>query len=192
MLRRIITGLLLSGLLFSLQAGEVQHASVKFKNGDYSIDISVKINGDKDTIYKIATDYKKLSRLNDLIIEASLVNQLDKDGKPVIRRRMVTRTCVMSFCFNAILIEDLWEPDSGIIKSVFIPEQSDFSYGEAIWHVLRIDDTHTMITFNSTFKPNFWIPPLIGPLFIKRMMLNETKITINNIEKIAASEKAVP
>lgn len=187
--RGLLTGLLLSSLLFSLQAGEVQHASVKFKNGDYSIDISVKINGDKDTIYKIATDYKKL---NDLIIKVSLVNQPDKDGKPVVRRRMVTRTCVMSFCFNAILIEDLWEPDSGIIKSVFISEQSDFSYGEAIWHVLRIDDTHTMITFNSTFKPNFWIPPLIGPLFIKRMMLNETKITINNIEKIAASEKAVP
>lgn len=192
MLRRFITGLLLSGLLFSLQAGEVQHARVNYKDGDYSIDISVKINGDKDTIYKIATDYKKLSRLNDLIIEASLVNQLDKDGNPVVRRRMVTRTCVMSFCFNAILIEDLWEPESGIIKSVFIPEQSDFSYGEAIWQVLRIDDAHTIITFNSTFKPNFWIPPLIGPLFIKRMMLNQTKITINNIEKIAASEKAVP
>ena len=191
MSRLLTTGLLLLAIQI-VQAGEVQHASVDYRDGDYSIDISVRINGDKDTIYGIATDYKQLSRLSDLIIEAGLINYTDADGKTVVRRRMVTKSCVLRFCFDAILIEDLWEPQSGIIKSVFIPEESDFLYGEAIWHVTRLDDTHTLVSFNSKFKPAFWIPPLIGPLFIKRMMLDAARQTIQNIEDIASLETPRP
>jgi hypothetical protein len=191
MSRLLTTGLLLLAIQI-VQAGEVQHASVDYRDGDYSIDISVRINGDKDTIYGIATDYKQLSRLSDLIIEAGLINHTDADGRTVVRRRMVTKSCVLRFCFDAILIEDLWEPQSGIIKSVFIPEESDFLYGEAIWHVTRLDDTHTLVSFNSKFKPAFWIPPLIGPLLIKRMMLDAARQTIQNIEDIAALETSRP
>lgn len=191
-MKRLLSSGLALGILTAGQAGEVQHATVDYADGDYSVDLSVKINGDRDTIYTIATDYKQLSRLSDVIIESSLISRKDASGSTVIRRRMVTRTCVLRFCFDAILIEDLREPESGIIKTVFIPEDSDFLYGEAVWEVLRFDDSNTMINFTSKFRPDFWVPPLIGPLFIRRMVLNTAEQTINNIEAIAASEQPRP
>jgi len=191
MARLLYTGLLILAS-FTAQAGEVQHAEVTYRDGDYSVDIAVKINGGRDTIYAIATDYKQLSRLSDMIIEAGLINYTDANGNTVVRRRMVTKSCVLGFCFDAILIEDLWEQESGIIKSVFIPEESDFLYGEAIWQVSSVDASHTLVSFNTRFKPAFWIPPLIGPLFIKRMMLDAARQSIQNIEDIAALETPRP
>ncbi len=190
--RRLTAALLLLVVLSTVQAGDVQHASVDYHKGDYSVDISVKVSGDRDTIYNITTDYKQLSRLSDLIIESGLIDRVDENGVKIVRRRLVTRTCVLSFCFNAILIEDLWEPETGIIRSNFVPAESDFLYGEAIWQVLRIDAANTMINFHSKFKPAFWVPPLLGPLVIKRMMLDAAKQTINNIETIAIGEQPRP
>ncbi len=184
-------GLLLLATI-AVQAGEVQHAQVAHRDGEFSVDISVKIDGDRDIIYAIATDYKQLARLSDLIVEAGLITHTDQDGNPVIRRRMVTKSCILKFCFDAILVEDLWEPESGIIRSVFVPEHSDFIYGEAVWHVSKIDDSHTMVNFNSRFKPAFWFPPLIGPIFIKRMMLDAARQTIQNIEDLATVETPRP
>lgn len=191
MARLLYTGLLILASI-SAQAGEVQHADVTYRDGDYTVDVAVKINGARDTVYAIATDYKQLTQLSDLIIEAGLINYTDANGNTVVRRRMVTKSCVLGFCFDAILIEDLWEQESGIIKSVFIPEESDFLYGEAIWQVSSVDATHTLVSFNTRFKPAFWIPPLIGPLFIKRMMLDAARQSIQNIEDIAALETPSP
>jgi hypothetical protein len=188
MFHSLLSAVLLLGMTL-VRAGEVQHARVDHQDGDYSVDISVKVSGERDTIYNIATDYKQLARLSDLIVESGLVTRVDPGGTTVVRRRLVTRTCVLYYCFNATLVEDVWEPVSGIIRTVFVPEESDFLYGEAIWRVLKIDDTHTLITFHSKFRPDFWVPPLIGPLVIKRMMLNAAEQTIENIETIAGSEQ---
>ena len=189
---RLIYSVVLLLASFAVQAGEVQHAYVTYRDGDYSVDIAVKINGSRDTVYAIGTDYKQMSRLSDMIIEAGMINYTDANGNTGVLRRMVTKSCILGFCFDAILIEDLWEQESGTNNSVFIPEESDFLYGEAIWQISSVDATHTLVTFSSKFKPAFWIPPLIGPLFIKRMMLDAAKQSIQNIEDIAALETPRP
>jgi len=185
-------GLLLCGTVMVVHAGEIQYARVEQAEGEYSVDISVKVVGDRDTIYRIATDYKQLTRLSDLILDSGLVHRVGPDGVPVVRRRLLTKSCVLRLCFKATLIEDVWEPAGGVIKTVFIPEQSDFVYGEAVWQIHRIDDENTMINFYSKFRPDFWVPPLIGPLVIKRMMLDATEQSIHNIETLAALEKPRP
>lgn len=186
------SGLLLLGNLVVGHAGEIQNVTITHDDGDYSVDLSIKVSGDKDTIYGIATDYKRLSRLSDVIIESGLISRDDGKGSSIVRRRIVTRACVLRFCFDTILIEDIWEPESGIIKTVFVPEDSDFLYGEAVWQVQRLDDSNTLIRFTSTFRQDFWVPPLIGTMVIKRMALNTAEYTIKNIETIAASEQTRP
>lgn len=193
-MRRALPVLLVLGGLFIARAGagEVQKASVDRRKGEYFVDVEVKVSGNKNVIYNIATDYQKLSRLNKLIVESGLVHRIAPDGTSVIRRRLITRTCVMKLCFNATLIEDVWEPASGIIRTVFVPEESDFVSGEAIWQITRIDADNTLIDFHSRFRPAFWVPPLVGPYFIRRMMLDAAKETILNIEQLAAVEKSAP
>ncbi|MEX2352765.1 MAG: hypothetical protein WD709_01165, partial [Gammaproteobacteria bacterium] len=110
----------------------------------------------------------------------------------VIRRRIETRTCVLFFCFDAVVVEDLREPEFGLIKTVFVPEQGDFEYGESEWRISEVDETHTLIDYRSTFKPDFWVPPVIGPLIVRRKMLSATEETIEKIEEAAASEQLRP
>lgn len=181
--------LMVLGCLAATQAGEIQQTRVEHRDGEYQIEMAVKVNGERDAIYAIATDYRQLARLSKLIVESGLVERVSPEGEPVVRRRMVMRACMMKFCFDATLVEDVWEPASGLIRTVFIPEESDFIEGEAVWLVSRIDDTNTMINFNSRFRPAFWVPPLIGPYFIKRLMLGAAEETILNIEQLAAIEK---
>ncbi len=80
------------------------------------------------------------------------------------------------------------EVDDQTIKTVFVPEQSDFTYGMTEWQVTELEDSQTLIRFNSRFQPRFWVPPIIGPLLIKRKVLSATKHIIEAIEQLANSE----
>ena len=181
----VLVLLMVSGLS---RSGEIQDARLSHKDGEYQVYLSVNVDGEQPTIYRIATDYDRLAELSDIIIESGFVERQDQDGNTIVRRRLLTKTCVVIFCFIAELVEDVTNPADGIIRTVIIPEQSNFEYGEAEWEILAVDDEHTHILFTSTFKPDFWIPPLIGPIVIKKMVLNKTQQTIDIIERLAESE----
>lgn len=190
-MRRLLTVTVLLGISLATGAGEIEDASVSSRGGEYQVYLSVKVKGDQATIYGIATDYDQLARLTDIIIESGLEEREDQGGNKIVRRRLQTKTCVLFFCFVATLVEDVTEPGEGIIKTIIIPEESNFIYGDAQWQILESDQTHSLINFTSRFKPDFWIPPLIGPLFIKKMVLDKTRQAIENIEIIAASEEVL-
>ncbi|MGY8813639.1 MAG: hypothetical protein ACKVHQ_02825 [Gammaproteobacteria bacterium] len=186
---RLLTVLLLSGASFIASSAEINVASVTHHEGEYQVHLSVRVRGDKKTIYRIATDYEQLARLSDIIIESGLIERFDQDGNKITRRKLLTKTCVLLFCFVATLVEDVTEVGNGIIRTIIIPEVSNFIYGSAEWEILVSDESHSIINFNRRFKPDFWIPPLVGPLFIKKMILNKTQQAIENIETIAVSEQ---
>jgi hypothetical protein len=173
---RLLTVVWLSGISAVVTSGDIEESSISSLNGEYQIHLSVRVKGDRATIYRIATDYEQLERLSDIIIESGLIERHDQDGKKIVRRKLLTKTCVLFFCFLATLVED-------------VTEESNFIYGDAEWEILDSDQTHSLIKFNSRFKPDFWIPPLVGPLFIKKMVLYKAQQAIKNIETIAASEQ---
>ena len=41
--------------------------------------------------------------------------------------------------------------------------------------------------FRYVMEPDFWIPPIIGPLLIKRSLLREAEYTIDRIEALASA-----
>jgi hypothetical protein len=186
---RLLTVVWLSGISAVVTSGDIEESSISSLNGEYQIHLSVRVKGDRATIYRIATDYEQLERLSDIIIESGLIERHDQDGKKIVRRKLLTKTCVLFFCFLATLVEDVTEESDGIIRTIIIPEESNFIYGDAEWEILDSDQTHSLIKFNSRFKPDFWIPPLVGPLFIKKMVLYKAQQAIKNIETIAASEQ---
>ncbi|MGK0298962.1 MAG: hypothetical protein ACI9XC_002587 [Gammaproteobacteria bacterium] len=186
---RLLTVIFLSGISFIATSGDIEVASVTNHEGECQVHLSVRVSGDKETIFRIATDYEQLARLSDIIIESGLIERFDQDGNKIPRRKLLTKTCVLFFCFFATLVEDVTEVGNGIIRTIIIPEESNFIYGNAEWEILASDQSHSIINFNSRFKPDFWIPPLVGPLFIKKMVLNKTQQAINKIETIAINEQ---
>lgn len=68
------------------------------------------------------------------------------------------------------------------IKVTTIPELSDFVSGSAIWRV-RAQGEHTRVLYESTLKPAFFVPPVIGGIIIKRHIKDETLDTFRRIER---------
>lgn len=171
-------------LLFTTtaQAGEVRYADVKYQDGIYKLVLDVDLDADRDTVYAIVTDYQKLHRISDALVETTLLSE-DKTGKK--RRRLVAKTCILFFCFTAKMTEDVEEINNEIVLTTIVPELSDFSYGKTEWRVTSLGQGRSRIHFDCQQNPDFWIPPVIGPLFMKRKMLSEARQTIERIEHIA-------
>lgn len=186
---RAVTALLLTWVTFTAVAGDIEYARVAHKGNEYSIDVSVRITGDQGSVYRIVTDYEQLHRLSDIIIESVLIDTGDPEGTGPIRRRVVTSTCILFFCIKAVMVEDVTAMGSEIVRTALLPEHSDFRSGTTEWHILKLDDTHTLLRFHGEFEPDFWIPPVIGPILIKKKMLNATRETILKIESIAIDEQ---
>ena len=167
----------------TVTAGEIQRAEVRHKDGVYTLDLSVVLASRFDPVYVIITDYDQLHRISEVLVETALLSEA---GAEVKRRRLVTRICILIFCFTAKMVEDVWEVDNSIITKI-IPEQSDYKFGKTMWRVDPVDDEHSRIQLYSELEPDFWIPPFIGPYLMKRKMMSEAKKTIIRIEELAGN-----
>ena len=170
-------------VLHTAEAAEINHASVMYKQGVYRIEVDVAINAEIKKVRIIIDDYDRLDRLSTAIIDSTLI---DNPEAELIRHRITGKTCILFFCFKAIVVGDIQEIDHYTMMTA-IPEQSDFKSATAEWHVTPIGGDRTRIEFNCEGEPNFWIPPLIGPIVIKHKLLQEVKLMIQQIEILATN-----
>ncbi len=173
-------------LLFSQPAwaGDIQSMEVEYENGVYRLDFDVIIDADLEAVRAIVSDYNQLSRLTDILIESTVLPSPDPD---LIRRRMVTRACLLFFCMEAVAVEDVREMGIFILTTI-IPEQSDFKSGTTEWQLTESDNGKSRITFHGEQEPAFWLPPVVGPLWLKGKLEREAEKTIERIEALAKGD----
>lgn len=177
-------------VLFSIcnslaSAGEVEYINASHREGTYFLELDATVSANQELVYRIATDDENLEKINDLLIESTLLSQ---PGDPFKRRRMISQTCVLFFCFKASAVVEVNEINNTVIITTVDPSESDFDYGKTRWEITSIDGKTTRVHFQSELKPSFWIPPLIGPWVIKNKMQSEASYTIEQLEKIAGDE----
>ncbi len=133
-------------------------------------------------VWSIVTDYDHLDRLNEIFAES---DTLLREG-PVIKRRILIKACILFFCIEAKLVEDVEESGDKLILAVVDFTQSDFHSGTSHWQVLPEGKNQTRILLQSKIEPAFWIPPIIGPILIKHKLHSAARQTIKNLESIVA------
>jgi len=148
--------------------------------------INATVNADADNIIRIITDYENLPLINPYLIESKLLNNPEDERTTV---SMLTETCVLFLCYNVRHIQTFYFIENGILFSRIIPEESDFQAGWMRWEIRAMDSNKiypaTKIILDIEMVPDFFVPPVIGPYQIKRIMLNMTRATIINLEKKA-------
>lgn len=181
---------LVAGVCFSAVAvqsgwsGEVKFSQVEYNAGRYELDLSMYIDSDPAAVYDLVTDYARLDRISDTIVESELLKEADG-----LRRRLVTDTCIWFFCFTATMVEDVVEFESREILTTIVPALSDYRYGRSTWRVSPVDQG-TLVQFRCTLEPDFWIPPLIGTWLIKEKMREEAERTVHKIEQLIRQSEA--
>jgi hypothetical protein len=179
-MRLLALTLLLLIVLLS-NSGEVNHAVVQYDQGIYTVDMDLIIDAEQSVVWTIVTDYDHLYRLSDTITESKILH----NGPDIITTRIVTTSCILFFCFGTTLVENVQELDSTTIHTTIDASQSDFEFGTTQWQIMPFDKDRTHILYKSRRKPAFWVPPFIGPTWIKNKMLSETKKFMQQLEILA-------
>ena len=168
-----------------INAGEINDSHVDYTDGVYSLTFDVVIDADLQTVRSIITDYADIAELSDLFIHSEILETADDTG---LRRLLVARACMLFFCRDMRVVEEIEEHTGDEIITTIIPGESDFKSGTTHWRLSEHAPGKTRIEFHGDEEPDFWVPPFLGPVLVKRRLLKDAHVIINNIEARTAGE----
>lgn len=163
-----------------VHASQTERAELSFSGSTYNYTFVAVVNGDAEMIRAVVTDYDQMQRLNDDVVESRVIERYSASE---LKRLLRVKQCILFFCFDITFVEHVTETAERIITTI-VPQESTFSEGEASWLIEPIAGNRTRITVNAIQTPEFWIPPVLGPLILKREFLSEVAETCANIERI--------
>lgn len=175
------------GLVFIPVAdgGEVISVRVHRHEAIYDTVIEAQIEAPPQSVYASLTDYAHLRRISSSIVESRVIEQRDEH---IHRIEMVTRLCVLFYCRNLKQIQDMYRGEDGLLTARIAPDGSDFKGGSASWQ-LSDRQGGTYLVFNASLEPDYWIPPLIGPLLLRHMMHREAVSTVAGLERLYKEQR---
>lgn len=137
-------------------------------------------------IYHVLLDFDgdRYQRISEIYKESSYLPP-DNDGTPLVYTRV--EGCLMLFCRSMRRVERLEIVTARFIRSRTIPERSDFKYSLAEW-TFEAEGDGTRLTYRMEMEPDFWLPPFVGPWFLRRTLLNGAPAAIDQIELLAQEQ----
>lgn len=163
-------------------ASEVLQSSIHFEGRTYHYRFAVDIEAPLENVHAVVTDYDNLQRINNDVVQSLVLERYDEHH---LKRRMWINHCLLMFCFDLYFVENVDLLDDGRIRTTIIPEESNFTEGQSVWRLESLTATTTRISVEANQTPDFWIPPVIGPLVFKRAFVREVRETGRNIEREA-------
>jgi len=181
-----LTGLLIFyfsvGFTPTLNAANVQRANITFTGNAYQYRFDSEINASLQQVKAVIGDINQLARLNDDIVLSALLARYDAHH---LKRRLLLKHCILVFCFDINFVENVEILPNGDITTHIIPGESNFRRGDTLWRVTAIDEHRTLVSMQADQEPDFWIPPIIGPLLIKHSFVSEVHETVDKLERLA-------
>ena len=183
-IRLIVTlGLLISSMASS--SAYLKKSSIEYRDKKFLYSFEAQINAHHERVLGKLHNFEQWDRLNDNISKSKVLETLP--GKKI--KRLLTLTqCIFTFCFNLKFVEVVAFSKDKLEMNI-IPGEGNFSAGQAIWETVPEGADKTLIRVSATLTPDFWIPPVIGPLVLERVFLKQISKTIKTIETLARSRK---
>jgi hypothetical protein len=153
-----------------------------YSEGTYTYAYSQQINGSREQIFGILTDYGKYTKLNSNVQESRIISAPGQQ----IKRLLKIRQCIFFFCFNLQMVEEVVQ-SKFFIESSIIKDESNFLSGLSSWELVKISNNKTLVRLKASQTPAFWIPPFIGPPLIKSVLFRELEETFTNLGILASS-----
>lgn len=168
----------------SVYASEIEQVSVTRAKNRYTIAMSARLNAAPADAHKAFTDFPRLPRINDAVESATRLAVVTPGA---LRLATVVRVCVLSFCRRLRQVQDITDfSHDGIygLEAHVLPNLSDLKFGYARWRMSACG-SGTCLQFHTEIEPDFWVPPLIGPWLIERVMRREAIQTAEGIDRFA-------
>ena len=160
---------------------DVEVAVVSRAGDAYELAIDARLAAPPQRVLAVLTDYAQLPELHDRIREARVVAEPDAGTAEVYTR---FDGCVMLVCRTLERTEIIRRTPSGL-EARDVPGRSAFREGHTQWLVAP-DGAGTRVSYRSRLVPDFWVPPVLGPVFLGRSVKAMTLETLASVEARAA------
>jgi hypothetical protein len=164
-------------------AATIDDLDVVRRHGVYSLEANARLDATPESIYAVLTDFddNAYSRISRVYKESRYLPPA-ADGTPIVYTRM--EGCALWHCMTLERTERLTTEEPNYIKSVALPEGSNFKHAMSEW-VLESDGDGTKMRYRLEMEPDFFVPPVIGPWYFKRTLSQGGLRAVVRIERLA-------
>ena len=170
--------LLVSG---AATAADIRSLDVRFEDGFYTLESTVWFDVGLESTYEIFSSWDRSEEFSSAVVEARDLEPGD-DGRPGFFVR--NRGCILFFCKS--LTREGWveRKQDEELRAVADPERSDFKVSNETWTFVAAEGG-TIVTYHLYMRPDFWVPPAVGPYMIKRKLRRDAGRALDRIEALA-------
>ena len=149
----------------------------------YRVVADTHLEASPEAVYEVLLDFDndRYQRISQIYKESSYLPP-DSDGTPLVYTRV--EGCLLGFCRSMRRVERLEVVTPQFIRSRTVPERSDFKYTLSEW-TFAAEGDGTRVTYLMEMEPDFWLPPFVGPWFLKRTLMQGAPAAIDQIELLA-------
>jgi hypothetical protein len=165
-------------------AATIEDLDVEKHRGRYSLVAEATLAATPESIYAVLTDFddNAYSRISRVYKESRYLDERAPDGSPLIYTRM--EGCMLWHCMSLERTERLETDAPYWIKSTALPDGSNFKYSTSEWQLER-DGENTKMIYKLEMEPDFFVPPVIGPWYLKRTLSQGGLRAVMRIERLA-------
>lgn len=165
----------------ALRGAELFDVQVELRNERYRLYSEAHLEVNREALYELLTDFDKFEKFTSAIVESKNIEP-DEKGRPGFYARM--EGCVLLFCKSFIRNGHLLLSPIAEIVAISDPQESDFKYCRERWQLIP-DGEGTLLIYDFEMEPAFWVPPVIGPFYIQRVLRRGAGRAVNRIELLA-------
>jgi hypothetical protein len=164
-------------------AAAIDDLEVTRNRGLYSLEANARLDATPESIYAVLTDFddNAYSRISRAYKESRYLEP-EVDGTPVVYTRL--EGCALWHCMSLERTERLETAAPYWIKSTVLPESSNFKHSVSEW-MLERDGDGTKMVYTLEMEPDFFVPPVIGPWYLKRTLSQGGLRAVTRIERLA-------
>jgi hypothetical protein len=161
----------------------IHDLDIERHRGRYELVANAHLEAPAEAIYAVLTDYddNRFGRISSVYKESGFLEPAS-DGTPIVYTLM--EGCLMFYCVSMRRVERLEVEAPYWIRTVTLPEHSDFTYSTSEW-TLEPESGGTSMIYRLEMEPDFWVPPVIGPWYLKRTLAKGGVNAVNRIERLA-------
>jgi hypothetical protein len=164
-------------------AATIDELDVTRQRGRYLLEAEARLAATPESIYEVLTDFddNRYSRISRAYKESRYLKPA-ADGTPLVYTRL--EGCALWHCMSLERTERLETDAPYRIKSITLPEGSNFKYSTSEW-LLEHDGEDTKMIYKLEMEPDFFVPPLLGPWYLKRTLAQGGQRAVLRIERLA-------
>lgn len=185
---RLVVPAILASAAGALGAADLREVTVEKEDGRYRLRSETWFDATPGALYRVLSDYELHTQFTSAITESRNLEP-GSDGRPRYYTKM--QGCILLFCKSFVRIGSLKLTPEVEIVATADPSLSDVHYSREHWH-LRAEGRGTQLVYEFELEPEFWVPPVIGPYLVKRVLKAGGEDAVQRIEALAQGRKPRP